>query len=523
MARALAAERDVYANLLRETRELRRDQATARDSWYATLSWDRKEDTLFELEMLLKGTACFGNPRNHPGSSSGKSAVAQDCTAQLRVVREGAYRVVQLTRTLLGDREKENTFSKYLETVLPGDGARGRLIQEQLTQDTPEESLVVLRNAFGHFLDLADGLLRSGRTSHRIWAAYHGVLVREIGRNAFFNPLMSLEFRSEFDRIRSADVLDVLHGVRTESAHRVLALVFLTLFRCLRYTQLLDTYTPEPTSVRRGYLVLAVLRSDLRALTRYLSEGAAASIADGVERDVLAVPADALALRYGEIATEIRGLVSLRSMLESVASGLRMEIRRVFERDVPSPDEPTIDKDLGAQMSVASATVRAAVQHAIRVLCAELRPGHPPAGLGDDLASRRASSERVRREVWIFQQIVRAFLALAESSPKQTDSWAGPGGFQFVKDFQQHFRAIGYQLVRTHDYERFDPFLASLDELRDVDLLEAPRLKDAMTEAKAFAKFLGELQTRISARKELDGVPFDRQTAGEMLKVYLGR
>lgn len=523
MARAAAPERDVYANLLRETRELRRDQASARDTWYATLAWDRKEDTLFELEMLLKGIACFGNPRNHPGASGRKTAVAQDFTAQLRVAREGCYRVVQLARTLLGDREKENTFSRYLETVLPGDAARGKLIQDQLTQDTPEESLLVLRNAFGHFLDLSDGLLRSGRTSHRLWAGYHGVVVREIGRNAFFNPLMSLEFRSEFDRIRSADVLDVLHGVRTESAHRVLALTFLTLFRCLRYTQLLDVYAPEPTSVRRGYLVLAVLRSDLRALTRFLSDGAAAAIADGVERDVLGVPAGSLALRHGEMATEIRALVSLRGMLESVASGIRMEIRRVFERDVPSPDDPTIEKDLGAQMLVASATVRAAAQYAIRVLCAELRPGHPPAGLGDDLASRRASSERLRREIWIFQQIVRAFLALAEQSPKQNDTWAGPGGFQFVKDFQAHFRAIGYQLVRTHDYDRLDPFLASLDELRDVDLLEASRLGAAVSEAKAFAVFLGDLQKRISARKELEGVAFDRQTAGEMLKVYLGR
>lgn len=520
---ARAAERDVYANLLRETRELRRDQATARDTWYATLSWDRKEDTLFELEMLLKGIACFGNPRNHPGHVGGKTAVAQDYTAQLRVVREGAYRVVQLSRSLLGDREKENTFSRYLESVMPGDAARGRLIQDQLTQDTPEESLLVLRNAFGHFLDLADGLLRSGRTSHRLWAAYHGVLVREIGRNAFFNPLMSLEFRSEFDRIRSPDVLDVLHDVRTESAHRVLALVFLTLFRCLRYTQLLDTYTPEPLSVRRGYLVLAVLRSDLRALTSYLSEGAAAAIADGVERDLLAVPADALAMRYGELQTEIRTLISLRGMLESVANGLRMEIRRVFAKELPSPDEPAVEAELGAQMSIAGATMRAAIQHAIRLLCAELRPGNEPAGLGDDPGSRRASSERLRREVWIFQQILRAFLALAAQSPKQSDTWAGPGGFQFVKDFQLHFRAIGYQLIRTQDYERIDPFLAALDELRDVDLLEAPRLEHAIAEAQAFAKFLGELQTRISARKELEGVPFDRQTAGEMLKVYLGR
>lgn len=72
---AIPTDRDVYANLLRDTRALRRDQSSARDGWYASLAWEKKEDTLFELEMLLKGVTCFGNPRNHPGTQDRKSVV----------------------------------------------------------------------------------------------------------------------------------------------------------------------------------------------------------------------------------------------------------------------------------------------------------------------------------------------------------------------------------------------------------------------------------------------------------------
>lgn len=520
----MRADRDVYANLLRETRELRRDQASARDLWYAHLPWDRKEETLFELEALLKGIACFGNPRNHPGHAATKSAVAQDFQAQMRVVRDASYRVVQLTRSLLGDKEQEYRFSRYLETVLPEDAARGRLIHEQLSQDTPEDALLVLRNSFGHFLDLADGILRLGRTSHRLWAAFHGVVVREVGRNAFFNPLSQLEFRPEFDRIKNAEVLEVLHGVHTESAHRVLALVFLTLFRCLRYTQLIDVYAPEPIAVRRAYAVLAVLRSDVRALTRYLAQGAAIAIADGLERDIMAVPSSRIRSEYAALSAEARALVSLRGMLESIASGLRIEVRRVFERDLPSPETAVSDADLGAQLVVASATLRAALQHAIRVLAAELRPDLTLTSLEDTPGAKRAASERLRRDVWIFQQVLRAFLALAgDGGPRGADTWAGPGGLQFVRDFLQHFRAIGYQLVRAHDYQRLNPYLEALEEVRDVDLLEPARLARAADESRQFATFLGELFERVSQRAELRGVPFDRQTAGEVLKIYLGR
>jgi len=42
---------------------------------------------------------------------------------------------------------------------------------------------------------------------------------REIDRSAFFNPLNALEFRPEFDRIKSAQVLDLIAAVPGAEAH----------------------------------------------------------------------------------------------------------------------------------------------------------------------------------------------------------------------------------------------------------------------------------------------------------------
>ena len=520
---AIRTDRDVYANLLRDTRGLRREQATARDSWFASLPWERKEETLFELEMLLKGLACYGNARNHPGAPSAKTAVAQDFHEDLRIVRDASQRVVTLTKQLLGDKERAYTFTRYLESVLPEDSMRGRLIQDQLNQDTPEEALLVLRNAFGHFLDLGEGLLRLGRVSNRQYFALHGVIVREVGRNAYFNPLMALEFRSEFDRIRSGEVLEALHGVQSESAHRVLALTFLTLFRALRYVALVDSYASDPTATRRGYVVLAVLRSDLRALTRYLSRRAGDGIADGLERELLSIPAHEIGGRYPHVAAATRALVSTRSTLENIASSLRVEVRKVFEIDLPAPEAAVAGPELGPQMVVAAAALRASLHHAIRALTKELRPDEPLPVLATDGGARRAASERLRREIWMFQQILRAFLQMSDASTGSPDQWVGHAGFQFVRDFLGHFRAIGYQLLRAHDYERVDPFLRALEELRDVDLLDPERMDSAVQECRGFARFLGELFAKVSGRAELADVPFDRPTAVEMLKLYLGR
>ena len=69
---------------------------------------------------------------------------------------------------------------------------------------------------------------------------------REIDRSVFFNPLNALEFRPEFDRIKSAQVLELIRSVPGPEAHRLVALTFLSLFRMLRYLTLITRILAEP-------------------------------------------------------------------------------------------------------------------------------------------------------------------------------------------------------------------------------------------------------------------------------------
>src|ERR1700679_220160 len=96
LARSAATEaRNAYAELLRDTRGLRREQQQAREAWFARLAADKKEETLFELEILLKGIACFANPRNHPGAGRRSTIVSLDFREHLAHARDGMARIVQ--------------------------------------------------------------------------------------------------------------------------------------------------------------------------------------------------------------------------------------------------------------------------------------------------------------------------------------------------------------------------------------------------------------------------------------------
>ena len=520
-----AAGRNAYAELLRDTRGLRREQQQAREAWFARLGADKKDDTLFELEILLKGLACFANPRNHPGAGRRQTTVSLDFREHLGHAQGGMARVVQLSRALLGDQDRAFVFQRYLETVLPEDIARTKLLHAAMAQETPEASLFVLRHGFTNMIEVGSGLLRLSRLPFRLFYAHLATAMREIAQSAFFNPLSALEFRPEFDRIASAQVLELIQSVPGEQAHRLVALTFLSLFRMLRYCRLLDAIAIDHTDRRvagRAYLVFAVMRSDARALGNFLRRRAGALLSESFERDLFRVPAREIDDRYEEMLAEGHRLMGIKGALAGVAANLRLEMRRTFEHELPPADAGTPEHELRNRLRTVVANLRPALQNSIlflgRSLGAKLEEGR----VLDDQAARRATSERLRRDVWMFAQIARAFAIKARHTDPRADTWSTAANLSFVREFLNYFRAMGYPLLRVGDYGRVDAFTTAMSGLADADLLDPARLSAAAAECEAFHKFLIELFDAISQREELVGVPFDRPAAARALKLYLG-
>jgi len=167
--------------------------------------------------------------------------------------------------------------------------------------------------------------------------------------------------------------------------------------------------------------------------------------------------------------------------------------------------------------------LRPALQNAVLVLGKALGTRLDEHGVFDDLAARRMLSERLRRDVWMFAQIVRAFAQKARAVPSSGDErWSGVSSLQFIREFLSYFRAMGYPLLRAADYPRFDSYLAAMSALGDSDLLEPARLQHATAESEQFYEFLTALFDQIGRRVELASMPFDRRAAASSLRLYLG-
>jgi hypothetical protein len=517
---------DPYSVLLSGTRALRREERAARDEWFQALNVDGKDEILFELEVLLKASACFANPRNHPGPPRRTPVVAQDFREATLIFRDGTQRALALGRQLLGPRDRAFVFHRYLETMLPEDTLRAQLAREGSRQSTPGEGLIALRHGLSSLNEVVEGVLRAQRVPFRLFYAVLSTMQREVGRNAFFNPLTALEFRPEFDRIKSSQVLELIRSVPGDEAHRLVALTFLSLFRMLRYLRLLTRISVESGGRRRraagrAYLVLSVLRSDARALSDYLRRRSGGLLAQSFERDLFLVPASGIRERSASLRASGHRLIAIKSALEGIAGNLRLEMRRAFQHDLPAPDAMPSDHEFRAALQASVGTLRPALRNAILFLGKALGVSLEEGGVFDDQAARRETSERLRRDVWMFGQIVRAFSTKAQHSPAD-DRWSALHGFQYVREFLAYFRAMGYPLLRSTDYPRFDAFMAAMSRLQDTDLVDPSRLEDAIDECVAFHSFLQQLFEDISKRDVLEGIRFDRRAAAESLKLYLG-
>ncbi len=516
---------DAVSHLLSETRDLQREQHHRRDEWFAELALGNKEQILFEFEVLLKGTACFANPRNHPGAPRRSPMVAQDFRASTILFRDAALRAIDLCRHLLGSRDRQFVFHRYLETVLPEDNVRAQLAREGAEQPYPDDSLVALRHALSNVVEVVEGLLRAPQIPYRLFYAALALIQREIGRNAYFNPLTALEFRPEFDRIQSAEILRLIESVPPGEAHRLVALTFLSLFRMLRYQRLLGEIASEPSPAPRGagriYFVLSVLRSDARALGDYLQRSSGKLLSDSFRRSLWEVKAGELSGRSADLRAHAGQLVAIKSALEGVAANLRLEMRRAFFHDVPSPGTSVSERELRIAVQMSLSNLRPALRNAILFLGKALGAELQERGVFDNTAARRETSERFRRDVWMFAQILRAFYTKAEHSPAQ-DRWGPVNEFQYVREFLAYFRSMGYPLLRAADYPRFDAFMNAMGQLNDSDLADPQQLAAAIHECVAFHDFLEELFHQISKRKELSQVPFDRRRSAAALKLYLG-
>jgi hypothetical protein len=492
-----------------------------RDVWFHKLQRESKAELLFEFETLLKGTACFANPRNHPGPRTRSALVLQDFVPHVEHAQGALARLQNLASQLGQQSERVERFRRYLEVSLPSDDHH----KNASAQATPEEELASLRQGFAHAEELARVLKTLSRLPYRTFFSFLGTARREVHASRFFNTLTALEFRPEFDRLPHAPMLSLIENQSGVESRRLVSLAFLASFRMLRYLTLIERMTASAERKESAgciYFVWSVFRSDARAFCARAQRLSGALIAQDFGLSIKGIHARDVGPRFAELLAEAHAFRDLRIALEGVSASLRLEVRRAFEHDLASPSgELSLDR-LRNQSLTAVHNLRGAVKNAVLALGASLGIRLDEHGVFDSREDRKSMSERLRRDLWMFAQILRAFSEKAGEVGTLREHWLEPSPFAFVEQFLLYFRSMGYPLIRAADYPRIDPFLSAVETIRETNYVDAERLLAVRDEALHFREYLLELFESVSQREELKAEPFDRKNAATTLRLYLG-
>ncbi|MHB8418990.1 MAG: hypothetical protein ACYDCL_13010 [Myxococcales bacterium] len=476
--------RDFFFEVMKDSQRLRAGYLAERERWLRGLALDGREEILFEFEMLMRGLERYFNVHNLPLDAR-QNLLGRDFRGELRAVRDAIARTVHLTQFLLDPPSDRNlVFRKYLETQIVDDRARGQLLEQQLTQETPQESLFLIRSGLTAIRGVVDGLLRLPQVSDQLFGDLGQVLVREIALNKYFRPFRPLEFRSEYDRIKSVRILEVLGrlGASGEAVRRSVSLGFLGLFRLLHYLRYVQSGTGE--SARRAYVVMSLVRSESTALASYL------------DRDL---PAEVT-------------IPELASLAKKTAVEIRKEVAKVLRKHLasaaPGDTEP---------IAKAREALEGRFKQWIVSLAQGLEPSIDGNELFDDYVSRREQAKRLRADLFCFREVCRRTERLAAHAEP------GDGGdlerrVRDLQHFVSYFRDVSYQLLRYGDYEPFDGFISILRDL-DPGRLRQPRVRRQLGEdCRAFEEVLLRVFAAVCKRDELAKVPFDEAEAREILK-----
>lgn len=511
-----------YISLIRECRALSHERSDRREEWFASLENEEKEEILFELEMLLKGLVCFGDPRNHPGPRQRGPVETRTYHQEVQVVHAACERIVNICHQLLSSDDVTQDEGELMPAASIAHVST-LLLKESLSQDLPEQSLRLLHRAFSDLADVSGVLARLDPVPYRGFVGLTNLGGREIGRNAFFDPLRTLEFSPEYDHLRQVELLDIVSRDGPRGAQKAIALSFLALQRQLRYLDVALDLIGDRTEGQLVWIFLAAFRVDGSALANFMRKDAPLWMAGGFEEQVLNLKASEILEVLPMLEQEYLLLHDLGAIFQSMGDQLGLEIRNAFEHALDFSRDDVTSDEARQRVSLVLAALREFIKSSILILAQVFEPAIEATHLFRDGLEGRALSERLRRDIWIFNQVMRAFLAKAEAAPESANKWSGTSSYRFVRDFIVYFKNLGFHLLRASSYERIDELMTLIQALNASDMLEHELVEVFVRECEFFRDDLQHTFDAVSQSEELRGVPFDRHGAAETLRMFLER
>ncbi|MGD8606174.1 MAG: hypothetical protein PVH21_02700 [Myxococcales bacterium] len=378
----------------------------------------------------------------------------------------------------------------------------------------PRSSLHELRMALSEALGVSERALKIPALDSQAFRRDTDRFLLALERNRFFRPPGPLEFTDTSDLVGSERWVPRLGTWQSEAARTTILISLLTLLRTHRFLGIADRQIGERRGLHRAHIVVAGVRTELRAWSRFVLVQGVETFAEELEARLLSTDAARINRARRELGDLSRRLQRLRETVESMATEIYAQSCTALEQPLPVPGGEPGEVVLIERTRSGIGIVRHALKQAAKDLHRLMnvpeaeRPERP----------RRRAERSLHRDIWAFRFILRAFIAKASVAPLAADDWHQGEDLEFVTEFVRHFRVFGPRLVGSTGYTRPGPLSRAISGLTKPGTIDAATLRYAKQECASFADHLDATLDRMPGSPL---APFDKRKAAAELRGYL--
>ncbi len=435
-----------------------------------------------ELDVLLRSLDRFFTLDEL--TASNEDLTTRNFYEELGTARDTILRVLAILEVVIPEgRRNAYWFQKFAETKLLSARKRDEFRETLYRQDTPEKSLCLLYDAFINLKGVISDLMRSGAISYAGFMNIGRIISRDIRENIFFNPF-SRDVDPEFDVIGSPAIADVVRALQDREMKKNISLIFVSLFRFLRFLRVMDVSTQRTVPLNASLAVLIMVRTEIPLFQGLVERAAKAS--------------------RGE---------SLSAVLNSLSYRFSMDGSRVFKVELPDIHRKKTSPQFRGKIENCHGILTNLVEHGILHLARFFSPGISDEEIFPNFASRLQQSIRLREDLVALCRIMAGSDGAAESPERE-------GLFESLVNYMVYFESFTLRLLRYDDYEEFALFCNEIKAAKK-ESVQGRELGKIGERIHYFRIFAETTLRHVENRTELSGKPVDMERVEGLLRQYV--
>lgn len=452
---------------------------TAKEGWLQKSKRENRE--LFsELDVLLRALDRFFVVENLPPSKDIPGV--KNFHGELNAAGEVVIRVLAILDKAIPERHRNvYWFQKFAEAKLLTNRERDIIKEDMYRQDTPEKSLSVLYDSFINLKTILSDILQNRDIRQLSFNNMGHLIIKELRGNVFFSPFKK-KMDPELDSIYNQAVSNIVKGLKDNQTKKMASVIFLYLFRFLRYISHIDHSATRFDSLNRSIVILVLLRSEIDMFRNYVD-----SASEKIEDNALKMLMKGLSYQFSMETKRV----------------YQQELQNIFNKKTPQQLRSKVENSHGILKNL---TVQAVVQLA-RFWNADVKDEE----VFEIFITKTGQSIKLRDDLYVLHRIIGQ-LEKNVKDKKQRDTV-----LVTLMNYLDYFESFTFKLLRYDDYEEF----SSLVNIIRSDYKNGEEFQRVFDKCHQLNVLIATTLRHIENREELKGRPLDIEKSDELVRQYL--